>query len=103
LVGLLWLAVVAIMAWLKIPAFALPKWRGWPIPTLLALGGAAAGLLIAFLGRRFAMVGGRRRAGKTRKELRRAVETVIDTRVISPLDTELASLANLGTLVRKLA
>jgi GTP-binding protein EngB required for normal cell division len=103
LTGLLWLAVIAVMAWLKIPAFALPKWRGWPIPTLLAVGGAAAGLLIAFLGRRLANIGGRRRAGKTRKELRRAVANVIDTRVISPLDTELTSLANLGSLVRKLA
>lgn len=103
LVGLLWLALIVVLAWLKVPALPLPKWRGWPAPTLLAIGGALAGLLIAFLGRRLAILGGRRRANKARKDLRRAVEGVIDTKVITPANAELAALGELGDLVRKLA
>ena len=103
IVGLLWLALIMVLAWLKVPALPLPKWRGWPAPTLLAVGGALAGLAVAFLGRRVAILGGRRRAAKVRKDLRRAVERVVDAKVIAPANAELTALGHLGDLVRKLA
>ena len=102
LAGLLWLVLIVVLSWFKVPALPLPKWRGWPVPTLLAVGGGALGFLIAACGRRLAVWGGRRRAARARKDLRRVIEGVIDDRVIGPADAELASLAALGDLVRSL-
>jgi energy-coupling factor transporter ATP-binding protein EcfA2 len=102
LVGVLWLALIAALGWFKVPALPLPKWHGWPVPTLLALGGAAVGLSIAFLGRRIAIIGGRRRAARFRRDLRQAVETVVDANVITPTNAELSACGTLTTLIRRL-
>jgi hypothetical protein len=103
MVGLVWLAVLGVLGWFKLPDPPLPRIGNAPVPTVLAIGGAVVGLLLAFVGRRLAQVGAARRARLARRALADEVATVIDREVVAPLDTELARLAELGRLVRRLA
>ena len=101
--GLLWLLVLGVVGWFKLPDPPLPKVRAIPLPTLLAIGGTAIGFLVAVLGRRLARVGARRRARLARRALADEVAVVVDRGVVAPLNSELAHQAELGRLVRKLA
>ena len=48
--GAVWLLGLALLGWLRIEdVVPLPEVEGVPIPTWLVLGGAAAGLVLAFL------------------------------------------------------
>jgi GTP-binding protein EngB required for normal cell division len=88
--GLVWLLVLLALDWLKFPEPPLPHVGRVPVPTLLLVGGALAGLLLAFLSRRLAAVGGRRRARAARRRLRRRVEQVAEQRVLAPVAEELS-------------
>jgi hypothetical protein len=90
------------VAWFKLPEPPTPQWGALPVPTVLALGGALAGLLLAALCRAAARVGGRRRQDATRRVLHRATAQVADELVLDPLDGELAALAELQDLARRL-
>jgi energy-coupling factor transporter ATP-binding protein EcfA2 len=103
-VGVLWLTVIFLFAWLGIPE--LPKAMvtdsiSWP--TALALGGALAGILIAVLGRLSASVGAARRAARARDSLTEATNRVADAMVVDPLNTELVVVDRLGQLTRRMA
>jgi energy-coupling factor transporter ATP-binding protein EcfA2/uncharacterized integral membrane protein len=88
--GLLWLAVLFGLEYFQVPTEIItPEWEGWPYPTLLAVGGAALGLLIGLLSRLGAMLGARRRARLTRKALFEEVEAVADAYVLRPIESEL--------------
>lgn len=101
-VGLAWLLVVGVVAWFGLPDLPTPELGSIPVPTALALGGAAVGLLVAALARWAAAVGGRRRAAQARRELRSRVDEVARNLVVEALDAELAAMAELGDLVRRL-
>ena len=102
LAGLVWLLVLLALDWLKFPEPPLPHVGRVPLPTLLLIGSALAGLLLAFLARRLAAVGGRRRARAARRRLRRRVEEVARTRVLAPVDEELSVHTRLCAAVTRL-
>ncbi|WP_258726587.1 GTP-binding protein HSR1 [Cellulomonas sp. NS3] len=90
--GLLWLALLAGAAYLQLPAPPTPVWWELPAPTVLAVGGALAGLLVALLGRVAGGVGARRRATRVRRRLREAIDAVAGRLVVEPVTSELAAL-----------
>jgi GTP-binding protein EngB required for normal cell division len=102
--GLVWLGVGAVLAYFQLPPLLTPvltldftRWGGGtldvPWPTLLAIGGVVAGLLLALVSRGFAAVGARRRAARVRRRLRASVVEVAQERVRGPVGAELEALA----------
>jgi energy-coupling factor transporter ATP-binding protein EcfA2 len=94
-IGLVWLGVLAGMAYLRLPELATPDVGALPLPTLLAVGGVMVGLLLALLSRALARVGGRRRRARAESKLRARVETVADELVVRPVGEELAAYGEL--------
>lgn len=101
-VGLGWLAVLFVVGWFQLPELPTPKVGALPLPTLLAIVGAAAGLLIATLNRNLARRGGRRRYRRTVAELSEAAGRVGDELIVAPVAAELVSIAELHRAVRRL-
>jgi predicted ABC-type sugar transport system permease subunit len=87
--GGLWLAGLAVMAYLQLPAPATPEYRGLPVPTLMLLGGVVAGALVALLSRLLVSVGARRKARSADRRLRGAIGEVTEELVIEPIESEL--------------
>ena len=88
--GALWLVALALFGWLRIEdVVPLPQVEGIPIPTLLLLGGTAAGVVLAFLARLLNRASANRRARRARRALRQQVEQVAHELVLDPLDREL--------------
>jgi hypothetical protein len=88
--GALWLAALAALGYLQVGDLVpTPELEGVPLPTLLLLGGLAAGLLVALLARVLNGVSARRRARRARAALRRGVEAVADELVVAPVQAEL--------------
>ncbi len=83
--GLLWLGVLGVVAWLQLPELVTPMLGPVPWPTLLLLGGLAAGLLIAVLGRPLAAAAARRRRRHVEGRLREAVAGVAHEHVLDPV------------------
>ena len=100
-VGLIWLGVLFALSWFRVPDPPLPKIGDIPLPTLLALGGALLGLLVAAVARRVADIGARRRAERARSSLTKGVALVVDEAVISPVNHELDMMRQLNDAVRK--
>ncbi len=98
--GLVWLAVLFGLEYFQVPTeIVTPEWEGWPVPTLLAIGGAGLGLVVAAIGRILASIGARRQARRTMKELHKQVEGVAETYVLVPIEEELQAGAELGRLL----
>lgn len=95
--GLAWLAVLFGFSYLRLPEPPTPEWRGFPIPTLMTLGGIGSGILLAALGRGLARIGARRRASQAEKALAVRIEEVADAHVLSPLEAELSSRTELAS------
>ena len=88
--GAVWLAALALLGWLRIEdVVPLPEVEGIPIPTWLLLGGAVAGLLLAFLARLVNGAGANRRARRAGRSLREQVDAVAQELVIVPVEDEL--------------
>ena len=84
------LLALALFGWLRIEdVVPLPEVEGIPIPTWLVLGGAAAGLVLAFLARLVNGVGANRRARRAARSLRDQVEAVAQELVTGPVEREL--------------
>lgn len=91
-VGALWLVALFLLdslLLLDIDALT-PRVRAIPLPTLLLLGGIAAGLLVALLARPFAASGARRRARAARRRVLADVAEIADDEVVGPLEALLA-------------
>ena len=101
-VGLLWLLAIFVVAWFNLPDLPTVDVGELPLPTVLAIGGAALGLLVAALARWATGIGARRRASIARRRLVAAATDVGRELVIAPLDTELATMARLHELVAQL-
>lgn len=97
LLGLVWLAALAVVQYFQLPAFTVPVLTlgqlTWPWPSLLAIGGAVLGITVAAICRPFAAVGARRRVRVVRASLRRSVEQVAQERLIGTVEAELTALA----------
>jgi GTP-binding protein EngB required for normal cell division len=88
IVGLGWLAVSFVLAYFQLPPLPDVLWWEVPAPTVLAIGGVLAGLLVAGLARIGVEVGARRRAAKARQSLRAAIARVTGELVIDPVKAE---------------
>ena len=102
IVGLVWLAVMFVVRWFGLPDLPTVKIGALPLPTVLALGGAAAGLLLAALARWATAVGARRRAERARRRITEATAAVGRDLIVAPVETELATLRQLHTLTARL-
>ncbi len=86
--GLGWLALSFLLAYLQLPPLPEVLWWGLPAPTVLAVGGVLAGLLLAGLARIGVEIGARRRTAKARQSLRAAIAKVTGELVIDPVKVE---------------
>lgn len=90
LAGAVWLVALVLLGWLRIEdVVPLPKVEGIPIPTGLLLGGAAAGIVLAFVARLLNGAGANRRARRAARALRHQVDEVGQELVVEPVDREL--------------
>ncbi|GAA2400228.1 GTPase family protein [Nonomuraea africana] len=87
--GAVWLGVLFVLTYLRLPEPPLPTVVEVPWPTVLLIGGAVAGVLIALLSRLAAWAGGRRRARRVAKALRAGVAEVGGRLVLGPVSEEL--------------
>jgi hypothetical protein len=88
--GIVWLLLLAVLSYLRVDdVVPTPELGGIPVPTWLLLGGAVAGIVLAFLARLANGVGARRRSGAAARALRRRVEEVAQELVIGPVEREL--------------
>ncbi len=92
LVGGLWLAGLALLAYLRLDEPVTPVWGPAPAPTVLLVGGVLAGVLLAALGALAAHVGARRRARAARRRLRASVREVAQRLVLDPLAAQVDAL-----------
>ncbi|MET7463447.1 YfjP family GTPase [Nonomuraea sp. NPDC005501] len=88
-VGALWLGVLFALDYLRLPELPVPTLGVVPWPTVLLVGGALAGILVALLSRLAAWAGGRRRARRTAKAMRAAIGEVSAEYVLQPVEAEL--------------
>jgi GTP-binding protein EngB required for normal cell division len=89
-VGGLWLLLLGVGSYLRLPDAPTPELAGIAVPTLLLVGGVLLGLLLAAAGRllvRGSAVARRRRA---ESRLRAAIEQVADELMLGPVEAELA-------------
>ena len=89
--GAVWLAALLGLAYLQIDDPPTPEVGVVPVPTLMLVGGLAAGFLLAFVSRMLAGVGARRRAAAARRRLLEGVDAVSREYVLEPVDRELAA------------
>ena len=101
-VGVVWLVAIGVVAALGLPELPTPSVGRIPWPTMLALGGAVCGILVALIVGWAAAVGARRRAALARRALVEATASVAEQLVIRPVDAEVAALAELTALTRRL-
>jgi GTP-binding protein EngB required for normal cell division len=93
LVGAGWLAALAGMGYLQLPEPETPSYRGFPVPTLLLVGGVAAGLVLALVCRVLVGMTARRRARSADRRLREAIRGVSKELVVGPVEAELEAYA----------
>ncbi len=90
LVGAGWLlANMVLTAYLALPPLPVPRVGRFGLPTVLALGGLAAGLLIAGLSRVGVEIGARARAARAERVLTRAIAQITQQYVVAPVNAEL--------------
>ena len=86
--GLAWLGAAFVLAYLQLPPLPEVTWWGFPAPTVLAVGGVLAGLLVAALARIGVEVGARRRSRNATRALRRSIDKVSRESVVGPVEAE---------------
>lgn len=89
-VGALWLAALAVLAYLQIDTPEPPDGGPFPVPTILLVVGLLAGVVLAALVRPLAGVGGRRRAKVARRRLEASVRRVAEMELVGPVEGLLA-------------
>jgi GTPase Era involved in 16S rRNA processing len=89
LAGGLWLAGLAVMGYLQLPAPDTPDYQGFAVPTLMLLGGVVAGVLLALVARMLSALAARRRARSADRRLRTAIAEVTEDLVVEPIEGEI--------------
>jgi GTP-binding protein EngB required for normal cell division len=89
LVGGLWLAALAAFGYLQMPVPDTPDYQGFPVPTLMLLGGVAVGIVLALLCRVLTGVSARAKARSADRRLRTAIGEVTEQLVIVPIEAEI--------------
>jgi hypothetical protein len=83
--GAVWLGVLALSSYLRLEVPNTPSWMGYPIPTLMTLGGLLLGIALGLLCRIFAIVHARRQSRRVYGALRSDLEEVAFRRVVQPV------------------
>ncbi|MBP2414013.1 GTP-binding protein EngB required for normal cell division [Arthrobacter stackebrandtii] len=89
--GLVWLGVLAVLGYLQLPVPETPKVEGWPLPTLMLLGGAVLGIFLAVTSKFIALAGANGRAAQARRRLRESVAETSEALVVDPTEAEVAA------------
>jgi len=92
LAGLLWLGLLAVGTYVRLPEVPTPEVVGVALPVLLVGGGALLGVLVAMLARPARSLGARRVETRSAARLRAAVGDVADELVVAPVTAELQRL-----------
>ncbi|PUA80971.1 YfjP family GTPase [Nocardioides currus] len=90
-VGAGWLAVLAFGSYARLPEPPTPAVVGFPVPTLMLLGGILLGVLLALVCRVLVSMTAKRRARAADKRLRDAISSVSQELVVQPIQSELAA------------
>ena len=90
LTGAGWLLALAFGSYLRLPDPPTPDVVGFPVPTLLLVGGVVLGLVLAAVGRTLVRGGALTRRRRAERRLRSAIETVADELMLGPVEAELA-------------
>ena len=85
-VGLVWLAALAVMGWLRLPEPSTPDVGPLPWPTLLLVGGLLLGFLVGVVVRAVAGPASRRRGERVRRQLTDSVAAVGRQQVLAPVE-----------------
>ncbi|WP_026818130.1 GTPase family protein [Arthrobacter castelli] len=91
-VGAGWLGCLAVMGYLQLTVAEPPAVEGFPLPTLLLLGGIVLGILLALIAAVLARLTARRRAKQARRRLLAAVRKVAEVHVMGPVQAEAEAL-----------
>lgn len=86
--GLLWILGVRAAAQFLLVDWAVPVWRGLPVPTWMILGGVLLTLVVVAAGAAGRALGWRRRRRAARARLDAAVQEVLESRLVAPLVAE---------------
>lgn len=88
-VGIGWLAVLAGLGFLQFPVPESPTVEGIPVPTLLAIGGVAAGIALGILCAALARLGARRRGKRVRRRLVASISETTEAVAVGPAAAEI--------------
>jgi GTP-binding protein EngB required for normal cell division len=97
--GLAWLGVLAVLGFLQLPVVEVPRVEGFPLPTLLILSGALAGILLGVVGALLARWGAARRAARVRRRLLASCARVAEDVVGRAIEDEVARCNSFRTAV----
>ncbi len=86
--GFGWLGFLAVLGYLQLPVPPVPLVEGWPLPTVLILGGVLLGIVLALAARVVAAAVARSRGAAARRRLKEAVAAVANRLVVEPVEVE---------------
>lgn len=98
--GLGWLGGLAVLGYLQLPVPEAPKVEGWPLPTLMVLGGAVLGIFLAITGRVIAAVAANVRAAAARRRLKSAVAAVAEQKMVEPVEAQISRLRSFSAALK---
>lgn len=87
--GLGWLGLLAGLGFLQLPVPDSPRVEGIPIPTLLAVGGVAAGIVLAILCAAIAGFAAGRRGKRVRRRLVASISETTEAVAVAPVAAEI--------------
>jgi len=91
LAGAVWLGALAGASFLQLDLSDAPEAGGFPVPTLMLVGGVAAGVLLAVAGRILVGLTARSRARSADRRLRKGLQDVCEELVLAPIEEELVA------------
>jgi hypothetical protein len=91
LAGVGWLAVLGSDRYFNVKQPSTPQVGGFPLPTVLFLGGVVLGVLLALMCRVLVSATARSRARAADRRLRTAIAAVADELIVAPVRAELAA------------
>ena len=89
--GAIWLGVLATDRYLGVSEPSTPDVAGFPVPTVMLLGGIVLGIVLSLLCRLLVSATARSRARSADRRLRSAIAEVADDLVVAPVRAELAA------------